>query len=389
MKLLPILFSLFLFSSLHGQAIHHVAGAKVPTDNKLISLQDSIVNNAVQDLLKRSPIPGLSIGIYRMGNSSTYNYGEVVKYGNKLPSANTLYAIASISKTFTGILLAKAALEKRVNLEDDIRKYLNGAYPNLEYHGQFIKLKFLTNHRSGIPFSLPDKPEMMPGFNNDVIPWATRVQEQYHHYTRNDFYKDLHLVKLDTIPGSKASYSNAAVQLLSYILEKVYKEPFENILKDKITGPLQMNNTKITLTKMDSVHLAKGYDETGLELPYTSDLFLGAVSIKSTVHDMLKYISWNEKENDKAVTLSHKSIWGDNDYYSTGLNWQELHSNGYTVIWQSGMIPGFQSFCVFYPGLDLGIVVLSNESEKTLGRNLESMINQIMPKLDKRVVSLP
>src|SRR6185295_11152372 len=121
--------------------------------------------------------------------------------GNKLPSANTIYAIASISKTFTGILLAKAAMEKKLNLNDDIRKYLSGSYPNLEYKGQFIKLKYLTNHRSGIPFSLPDDPSMMPGFNNDAEPWANRVQQQYQHYTRNDFYKDLQHVKLDTIPG--------------------------------------------------------------------------------------------------------------------------------------------------------------------------------------------
>jgi CubicO group peptidase (beta-lactamase class C family) len=382
MRVLPIIFFyLLLCRSLNGQTI--------PTDNKLISRQDSIVNDAVQDLLKRSPIPGLSIGIYQSGRSSTYNYGETEKGGNKLPSANTIYAIASISKTFTGILLAKATIEKKLSLDDDIRKYLSGSYPNLAYKGQFIKLKYLTNHRSGIPFSLPDDPAMMPGFNNDAEPWATRVQRQYQHYTRNDFYKDLHLVKLDTVPGYNASYSNAAVQLLSYILEKVYRKPFEDILKEKITRPLQMTSTKITLTKMDSLRLAKGYDETGLRLPYIPDLFLGAASIKSTVNDLLKYIKWNVKEKDEAVKLSHKNIWGDNDYYSTGLNWQELHSNGSTVIWQSGMIPGFQSFCVFYPGLDMGIVVLSNESEKTLGRNLESMINQIMPKLNKRVVSLP
>jgi D-alanyl-D-alanine-carboxypeptidase/D-alanyl-D-alanine-endopeptidase len=372
-----------------AQILPGVSLSKVPTDNKLVSFQDSIVNDAVLDLLKRSPIPGLSIGIYQRGQSSTYNYGETEKGENKLPAANTIYDIASISKTFTGILLAKAAIEKRLNLDDDIRKYLNGSYPNLEYKGLFIKLKYLTNHRSGIPFSLPDDPSMMPGFNNDIEPWATRVQLRYQHYTRNDFYKDLRLVKLDTIPGYNASYSNAAVQLLSYILEKVYHKSFENILKDKITRPLQMTQTKITLTKMDSLHLAKGYDETGLQLPYIPDIFLGAASIKSSVNDLLKYIKWNLQAKDEAVKLSHKNIWGDNDYYSTGLNWQELHSNGYTVIWQSGMIPGFQSFCVFYPGLDMGIVVLSNESEKTLGRNLELLINQVMPKLNKRVVVLP
>src|SRR5258705_4822225 len=148
MRVLPVLFFyLLLCCSLNGQIIPDAIGSKIPTDNKLMTRQDSIVNDAVLDLLKRSPIPGLSIGIYQTGRSSAYNYGETEKGGNKLPSANTIYTIASISKTFTGILLAKAAIEKKLSLDDDVKKYLSGAYPKLAYKGQFIKLKYQTNHR--------------------------------------------------------------------------------------------------------------------------------------------------------------------------------------------------------------------------------------------------
>jgi D-alanyl-D-alanine-carboxypeptidase/D-alanyl-D-alanine-endopeptidase len=106
-------------------------------------------------------------------------------------------------------------------------------------------------------------------------------------------------------------HSNAASQLLGYILERVYGTSYENLVKTNITRPLKMDDTSITLTRSQKSHLVKGYDEKGSLMPYTPDKFQAAGALKSSVADMLKYMRWQVAEKDAAVKLSHLPIWVD------------------------------------------------------------------------------
>src|SRR5438128_1680764 len=63
------------------------ATSSIRTDNKRTNSQDSIVDEAVQNVVKTSHIVGLSIGVYKSGTSTTYNYGETEKGKNILPSS--------------------------------------------------------------------------------------------------------------------------------------------------------------------------------------------------------------------------------------------------------------------------------------------------------------
>ncbi|MFN8091129.1 MAG: serine hydrolase domain-containing protein [Vicinamibacteria bacterium] len=59
---------------------------------------------------------------------------------SRLPTSRTIYAIASITKTFTGTLLAQAAVAGRLKPDDDVRKYLDGDFPGLQFQGQPVRL---------------------------------------------------------------------------------------------------------------------------------------------------------------------------------------------------------------------------------------------------------
>jgi D-alanyl-D-alanine-carboxypeptidase/D-alanyl-D-alanine-endopeptidase len=239
---------------------------RVPPDNA--RAVPAAVNDAVSQFFKDTPqAVGLSIGVVKDGVTYTFNFGTVEKEQARSPSANTEYPIASITKTFTGTLLAQAALEKRVKLDDDVRKHLDGKYPNLAFEGHPIRLYDLLDHRSGLPFFLPDTPETQPDSTDSGVPWTARINEQAKNYKREDFLADLHKVKLTSIPGEKFSYSNAGAQLMGYILERVYGMPYETLLKEKVLGPLTMNSTAITLDAQQESRLAKGYDAKGQLMP--------------------------------------------------------------------------------------------------------------------------
>ena len=211
---------MFVLSNVFAQTI---------SDNPLKSRIDSIVQNAAGFFMEDSARVGLSIGIYNNGEIHTYNYGSTEKSKQNLPSDKTIYEVGSISKTFTGLLLAKAVLDNKVKIDDDIRKYLDEDYPNLEYAHQPIKLFHLLNHSSGLPYNLPDTPELFKN-PNDSLPFILADIEK--NYSRDKFFDDLHKVKIDTVPGIKLSYSNSAAQLLGYILEGVYKMSFGEMLSE-------------------------------------------------------------------------------------------------------------------------------------------------------------
>ena len=210
-------------------------------------------------------------------------------------------------------------IEKRLKFDDDVRKYLDGDYRNLEFQEHPIQLGYLVNHNSGLPFNLSDIPENRPPFTSPVSP---KTREMLDQYSRKDFLADLHKVELKTVPGEKFSYSNTAAVLLSIVLERVYGAPYDELVKQKIAKSLGMADTTISVSKSQTGRLARGYDEHGGIVPCPTEMLLGAGALKSTVSDLLKYARWELAEEDPAVRVSHEPRFILTDNFSVGLNWQ-------------------------------------------------------------------
>jgi CubicO group peptidase (beta-lactamase class C family) len=346
---------------------------------------ETILGDAATTFLNSAPqVPGFSIGVLKDGKVYTYNHGTIDKGVHRQPSADTLYPIASVTKTFTGTLLAMAVLEGKVKFDDDVRKYLDGNYPNLEYQGHPIRLEYLVNHNSGLPFNLPDIAENRPPF--PPVDPATR--QMLDKYTRKDFLADLHKVEIKTVPGEKFSYSNSAAVLLTMVLERVYGMPYENIIKQKIAAPLGMADTTITVTDTQSKRLVKGYNEKGETQPYPPDMLLGAGALRSTIADLLKYGRWEMDEQAPAVKMSHEPKFVLTETFSVGLNWQMLKAGPDRRIWQEGNLPGFMSMCMTFPELKIAVVALANEDDQASSHAFSVMTSEIAKRLDPRSAPL-
>jgi serine-type D-Ala-D-Ala carboxypeptidase/endopeptidase len=347
---------------------------QVTTDH-LGEITDSIVMNVAETYMMDTSRVGLSIGVYIDGKIFSYNFGYTDKINKIKPTNETIYEIGSITKTFTGTLLAQAVVDKKVKLDDDIQKYLDESYPNLEYKDQPIKLFQLINHTSGLPFLLPDRKDIFQHSQDSISYFVTEIQS---HYTKGKFLKDLHNVKLDTIPGIKFSYSNAGAQLLGFILEKVYGASFESLIKKYITDPNHIPDTKLTYSAKEMKYFAKGYNGKGILMPYNPDMIGAAGKINSTLSDMLNYIKFHLNENNPVIKLSHATTFGDINTFAIGLNWQmNKTSDGYRRIWQSGGSFGFATYCVIYPELNIGMVLLSNEADQTAQNGLSEAAKKI------------
>ena len=327
------------------------------------------LQTAVKTFMADTSRVGISAGIYRAGKTYVYNAGTIEKHPRKEPTAATLYEIGSITKTFTGALLAQAVVDKKAKMDDDIRLYLHGSYPNLAYKGQPVQLYQLINHTSGLPFLLPNTLDLSR-YPPDTIPYLVATQQK--NYSKEAFLRDLHAVTLDTIPGTRFGYSNAASQLLGFLLENMYASTYPQLLQQYILRPAGMSNTVVSTDKKTAT-FATGYNAKGVPMPYNPAIMLPAGGIYAGVADMLHYLKFQLDEKNEIIRLSHQPTFGNANDFAVGLNWKMKKSpNGIRKIWQSGGTFGFSSYCVIYPDLGVGIVLLSNQADRTAQGALET-----------------
>jgi len=378
----PFLCSLFTFL-LSAQVTAQVTAKTAEPKGHLRESIDSIVNNVAEKFMKDTTKVGLSIGIIKDGLTYTFHFGSIEK-GKKLrPTDSTIYEIGSVSKTFTGTLLAKAIIDGKLSLDDDIRKYLPGSYPNLEYQGHAIKIIHLANHTSGLPLLLPDIPQLFQ-HSQDSIPVLITALCQ--NYTQDSFWRDLHKIEIKAQPGRNADYSNAGAQLVGFILETIYKRSYGSLVKKYITEPLKMNYTDVSY-KENAINrlFAKGYNRKGIRMPYnhTLSILQPAGGICSSAIDMLNYVKMQLNEKNPTINLCHQATMGDTNTSATGLFWQINKSSDGKLIWHSGATFGFSSYCAIYPHLNLGIIILANEYDTGSLQKLTYLANDIFKQVLK------
>lgn len=323
------------------------------SSNKMLTKLDSIIDTTIKPFIQNSINAGLSIGIIQNGETTFYHYGETKKETAKLPTNNTIYEIGSITKTFTGYLLAQAITDKKVSLDDDIRKFMASKYTNLEFEGKPILIKHLVNHTSTLP-RLPENLDQQPNFD---------PENPYINYSKEMISIYLQDFKMNTQPGIKQEYSNFGVALLGIILENVYKMPYKSLVKNYISMPFKMKNTFESVPTNLIPNFATGYNAGGLEAKHW-DLgsFVAAGGIKSTIEDMTKYLQENITETNPKIALSHE-ITFTNEKQSNGFAWVIYKTkDNNSLIWHNGGTGGFTSFCGFIKEKKYGVVVLNNST---------------------------
>ncbi|RZK22502.1 MAG: class A beta-lactamase-related serine hydrolase, partial [Flavobacterium sp.] len=199
-------------------------------------------------------------------------------------------------------------------------------------------------------------------------------------YSRQDFYQDLHQVQLQILPGSVARHCNTAAQLIGYIMEDIYKNSYNNLLNTYFVTPLKLKNTSLIKKGILPANMAKGYDSKGRVMPIIDwDDMQVAASIASSASDMLEYMAFQLNEKNNAVKLSHQPTFGKIEDGAIALNWKiRKIDNGIRSISHTGGSLGFSSYIVFYPELNSGIVLLSNEADQGTQNELVALSEKIL-----------
>ena len=290
---------------------------------------------------------------------------------------NTVFEIGSVTKVFTGTLLAEAVRRGEVKLDDPISKYLPKTVKTPKRDGMEITLLDLATHTSGLP-RLPAN--FAP--KNNQNPYADYTVEQMY-----DFLSKFELARGGA--PSKYEYSNFGMGLLGHILSVSAKMSFEDLVRTRILQPLKMNDTTITLSTAQKARAAQGFDENGEESSlWDFPTLAGAGALRSTAKDMAKFVAANiglEKSNlSDAFNAAHKSQRDANPQMKVGLAWHILQKPAAEIVWHNGGTGGFRSFTGFNKAQKRGVVALSNSTESIddIGMNIldsRSPLQKIKP----------
>lgn len=311
------------------------------------------VKDNIKERVDKGIHPGIVVGVIEGDKSSYYSYG-VKEMTTKDPvDEHSVFEIGSISKTFTGILLADMVVKGKMKLDDPIQNYLPQGVTAPTRNGAMIKLVNLSNHTSSLP-RMPDN------FNpaNPANPFAD--------YTEKQVYDFLQSYQLSRDVGSQYEYSNYAAGLLGLILATKNGKSYDALMIDVIAKPLGMENTSISLTSVMKKNLAIGYQ--GGEPVENWDIIslAGAGGIRSTTVDMVSYVRANmgiSKSNlYPAMQLSQQNTRGASEVPKVGLGWHIADADFGEIIWHNGGTGGYRTFAGFIKGGNKGVVVMTNSN---------------------------
>jgi len=284
------------------------------------------VDIIIQLLMRLSKVPSISTCVI-MNNTIIWSKGYgLYDIEHKKPATNeTLYNIASISKTVTATALMQLYEKSLFNLDDDINNYLSFQVRHPIYPDIPITFRMLLSHLSGLSedpeeFYKYFPPERCP---IPLYPWIeTYLSPIGNNYTDEIWSNDA--------PGEKFHYANIGFALIGYLVETISGQPFYQYCKDNIFTPLKMYNTSYLLSFVNRSNLAIPYHfQIYKYIPYGHYCYIGypCGSIHTSVTDFSHFIIAHMNQgvydgyqllNATTIQLMHTVQYPNEDY---GLGW--------------------------------------------------------------------
>ena len=292
---------------------------------------------------------GVVVGVIEPDGRRVVAYGNVANGDPRPVDGDTIFEIGSVTKVFTSLLLADMVNRKEVTLDDPAAKYLPEHVKMPERSGKSITLHDLSTHSSGLP-SLPSnfKPK--------------DLRNPYADYRVDDLYQFLSGYELSRDPGSKLEYSNLGGGLLGHLLAYRAGTDYESLIRTRITRPLSMPDTGITLSSSMRQRMATGH--TAMLAPTTNwDLptLAGAGALRSSANDMLTFLEALLGYKESPLAPAMKAMFEVRRLDAKiGLGWLIYSADGREIANHDGGTGGFRSWVGYDPKERTGVVVLSN-----------------------------
>ena len=325
----------------------------------------------VEGELKIHNIPGMAIGVIKDGEtilSEGYGVADVEKQ-TKIDS-QSLFGIASCTKSFTAALIAMLVDQGKIEYDKPIIEYLPDFRMYDEYATKACTIRDMLNHRTGLPGH--------DSLYTDLI-------------DRAELFKRIRYVEPNVPMRTETQYNNVIYTLAGHIAERVSGMKWDDMIREWLFKPLGMTNSNTTIPELRaSDNIAEPHwrqaDGTIKKIKnWCVSPGEPCAAINSCVDDMLKWLQfhinmgkWNgeqliseacmEEMHRWAVPFPMWSVHIDEippiQGYSMG--WIEDYYRGHDLVYHVGEIEGYCTLMCFLPKDNIGVMVMINNHNSAI-----------------------
>ncbi|UCE20925.1 MAG: serine hydrolase [Candidatus Aminicenantes bacterium] len=315
-----------------------------------------MIEDCVQKELERLKIPSLSIAFYK-GDflwKKGFGYADME---HKIPAKpDTLYRLASISKPITAIGILKLMEDGKLDLDDEVQKYVP-YFPRKRWP---VTIRHLLGHLSGISH-----------YRN--------YDEEGHFKTHFTTEQSIGVFKdweLEAEPGTKYIYTTYGFNLLGAVIEGASGKPYAEYMRENVWKPLEMNSTRMDIADTIILNRARGYrrivgDVKNCEFVDISSRFAGGGMLSTAVDlvNLSRSLDENKvlsKETQKMMYTS--MVTNDGRVTEYGMGWGVDFIQGFWNVSHSGGQAGTSTYLLRFPGEKFAVAVTCNEENQNTSR---------------------
>lgn len=320
----------------------------------------------IADILSHWPVAGLAVAVVRGGALASFcGHGLADIESGEPVGEQTVFRIASITKTITAVAVMQLQEQGLVDLDAPVRDYLH-AFRLIPASPRFrpVTLRHLLTHTAGIRAVRTVFDLLRP-----TLGWGVPAGHAVPALAR--YYRDgLHV---DTDPGTKWAYSNHGFAVLGQVVEDVTGTPFDRYVREHVFGPAGMSRSDLVRSERVRSGLATGYHMRSRGLIAVTDrenVPVGAGSGYASTSDMARFaaalLGGGANEHGRIlqpqtlVQMFAPHYQPDPRIPGMGLGFFRGETGGYATVGHDGIWPGFHAAMLLVPEREAGVLAFAN-----------------------------
>lgn len=347
---------------------------------------ESWLDPFIAEEMKKQNLPGLVFVLVKDGRvvlSKGYGWANLEQQIPATPE-RTIFRIGSITKVFTAMGLMQLADQRKLDLQDDVNKFLDSPRVDQKYD-QPVRVWHLLTHTAGFDQTGLGRREERPEERKSLAEFL-----------------EAQLIRVRP-PGQVSCYDTYGITLAGYLIERISGLSYRSYLKQNVFEPLGMQRTNVETPGVLQRDLAPGYgyqDGKYLPQPYEYYVTLPASSIDATALDMAQWMiallgdgstksgRFLSKTTARRIKQPQFTNYPGFPGFAYGF-WEDLR-NGQRAIHHGGDMLGFTTEMYLLPQHNLGFFVAYNRNQEAGGgpanlRDLltEKLMNQWFPQEER------
>ncbi|MCK5576807.1 MAG: beta-lactamase family protein [Dehalococcoidales bacterium] len=347
------------------------------------------IDEYIQQQMEYGDIPGLSVAIVQHGEILYLKGFGVTSLSNPSPvTPQTVFDLASISKSFTALGVMLLANEGLIDLDTTVQHYLADFQPDDPRASQ-ITVRQLLNQTSGLPGT----------FSEPLI-----------YYQGSDAMRKMlaavNRVHLNQEPGLSFEYANINYAILGALVERLSGVTFEDYMQQEVFTPMGMTSTTLYPEEAAKLERADGHQPMFGQVVARNIPYFRSASpvgwVMSSAEDMVRWLTMllnkggiDQRQIFPAAVISEMqtpaATFVENDQvlsYGIGL-YIKQEPDLTPIIWHGGDTPNFLSDMLLIPDQQFGVVVLTNSQATTIGHNIAPGVANLILGLELKMGNIP